>query len=49
MGVPNVMAMTLPEWVVIMRAWNKANGAAGDDLRPPTDAEFEAAIYGTLH
>lgn len=48
MGVPNVMAMTLGEWVMITRAWNKAHGGS-TAVAPPTAAEFESAIYGTVH
>lgn len=48
MSVPDVMNMTLGEWVVINRAWHRAHG--GDSgLRPPTDGEFESAIFGTMH
>lgn len=48
MGVRDVMTLSLGEWVMIARAWNKAHGGKSD-VAPPSEAQFEAAIYGTVH
>lgn len=42
MHVGGVMTMTIGEWSMIAKAWNKANGSGA--VPYPTEAEFEAAI-----
>lgn len=48
MNVPDVMSLSLGEWAMINRAWKKVHGGESG-LRPPTDSEFESAIFGTMH
>ena len=41
MQMTDVMALSLGEWVAILRGWNRAHS---DKVDPPTVYEFEAAM-----
>lgn len=42
MGVPDVGALSLGQWVAICRGWAKAHGQGGID--PPSEDEFDQAV-----
>lgn len=41
MSIQNVERLSLGQWNVAVKAWNKANGAKP---KAPSDDEFEAAV-----
>lgn len=45
MGVPDVMSLSLGQWVAIVAVWNKENGAPP---AAPTDEEFDRMIMGVV-
>ncbi|WP_181171966.1 MULTISPECIES: hypothetical protein [unclassified Mesorhizobium] len=48
MGIQNVGALSLGQWIAIGRQWNKAHGGKPG---APSDDEFEAAVQAarSLH
>lgn len=44
MHVQGVMTMTIGEWSMIAKAWNKAHAEDGGAPPFPTEAEFDAAF-----
>lgn len=43
MGIQNVGALSLGQWISIVRVWNAAH-ATEETVAPPSEAEFMAAV-----